>query len=74
MIVTGFLNLVGVLDCTLKGEYFLPILFMAIKKYISTDVVESDILLLLSREATRRARIKLDIENNSAKFWVRQYH
>ena len=49
-----------------KGEYSLPA-FMAGKAVtIKTDVVESDIPLLLSRGAMKKAAVKMDLENDTA--------
>ena len=48
------------------GEYILPALLVGNKVQIRTDVVESDIPLLLSRRAMKVAKVKLDIENDAA--------
>ena len=33
---------------------------------INTDVVEADILMLLSKDAVKRAKVKLDLESDTA--------
>lgn len=48
------------------GEYILPGYLVGKKVSIKTDVVESDIPLLLSRNAMKNAKVKMDIENDSA--------
>ena len=50
-----------------KGEYTLPAVIAGKDVTIKTDVVESDIPLLLSRTAMKKAAIKLDLENDTAK-------
>ena len=52
-----------------KGEYHLPATFAGKNVTVITDVVESDIPLLLSRNAMKRAGVKLDLENDSAKIF-----
>ena len=49
-----------------KGEYHLPAILAGKEVTITTDVVESDIPLLLSRSAMKRAGVKMDLENDSA--------
>ena len=49
-----------------RGEYVLPALLVGNKVQIRTDVVDSDIPLLMSREAMKAAKVKLDIENDTA--------
>ena len=49
-----------------KGEYSLPAVIAGKEVMIKTDVVESDIPLLLSRTAMKRAAIKMDLENDTA--------
>jgi len=49
-----------------KGEYSLPAVVAGKEVIIHTDVVESDIPLLLSRTAMKKAAIKLDLENDTA--------
>ena len=48
------------------GEYSLPACLVGNRVTIKTDVVESDIPLLLSRQAMKAARVKMDLENDSA--------
>ena len=54
------------------GEYSLPAYLVGNKVTIKADVVESDIPLLLSRQAMKTAKIKLDIENDSAEILGKQ--
>ncbi|MCG7877703.1 MAG: transposase [Candidatus Thiodiazotropha endolucinida] len=49
-----------------KGEYSLPAVIAGKEVIIKTDVVQSDIPLLLSRTAMKKAAIKLDLENDTA--------
>ena len=49
-----------------KGEYSLPAVIAGKEVTIKTDVVESDIPLLLSRTAMKKAAIKLDLETDTA--------
>ena len=49
-----------------KGEYNLPAIIAGKEVIIRTDVVESDIPLLLSRTAMKKAAIKMDLENDTA--------
>ena len=49
-----------------KGEYSLPAVTAGKKVMIKTDVVESDIPLLLSQTAVKKAPIKMDLENDTA--------
>lgn len=49
-----------------KGEYSLPAVIAGKEVMIKTDVVESDIPLLLSRTAMKKAAIKMDLENDTA--------
>ena len=48
------------------GEYSLPAVIAGNDVTIKTDVVESDIPLLLSRTAMKKAAIKMDLENDTA--------
>ena len=48
------------------GEYKLPVGIIGKDIYIKTDVVESDISLLPSRSSMEKARVKMDIENDTA--------
>ncbi len=49
-----------------KGEFIIPAVVAGKAVTIKTDVVESDIPLLLSRTAMKRAAMKLDLENDTA--------
>ena len=49
-----------------KAEYCLPAVNAGKEVTIKTDVVGSDIPLLLSRSAMKRAGVKMDLENDSA--------
>ena len=49
-----------------KGEYSLPVVIAGKEATINTDVVESDIPLLLSRTAMKKAAVKMDLENDTA--------
>ena len=51
---------------TSKGEYSIPAVLAERNVIIQTDIVESDIPLLLSRDSTKRASVKLDLENDKA--------
>ena len=49
-----------------KGEYSLPGIIAGKEVTIKTDVVHSDIPLLLSRDAMKTAGVKMDLENDTA--------
>ena len=49
-----------------RAEYCLPAVIAGKEVTIKTDVVGSDIPLLLSRTAMKRAGVKMDLENDSA--------
>ena len=49
-----------------KGEYSLPVVIAGKEATVKTDVVESDIPLLLSRTAMKKAVVKTDLENDTA--------
>ena len=49
-----------------KSEYSLPSVIAGKEVTIKADVVESDIPLLLSRTAMKKAAIKMDFENDTA--------
>ena len=49
-----------------RAEYCLPAVIAGKEVTIKTDVVGSDIPLLLSRTAIKRAGVKMDLENDSA--------
>ena len=49
-----------------KGEYSLPVVIAGKEVTINTDVVESDIPLLLPRTAMKKAAVKMDLENDTA--------
>ena len=48
------------------AEYSLPAVIAGKEVTINTDVVDSDIPLLLSRSAMKKAGVKMDLENDSA--------
>ncbi|CAC5412668.1 unnamed protein product [Mytilus coruscus] len=48
------------------GEYDLPICMVGEQVKLKTDVVESDIPLLLSRSAMKKAGVKIDLENDTS--------
>ena len=48
-----------------KCEYSLPAVIAGKEVTIKTDVVESDIPLLISRTAMKKAAIKMDLENDT---------
>ena len=49
-----------------KGEYVIPAVIAGQEVTITTDVVDSDIPLLLSRTAMKKAALKMDLENDTA--------
>ena len=49
-----------------KGEYWLPAVLADKEVTIKTDVVESDIPLLLSKRSLKRAGVKIEIEKDTA--------
>ena len=51
---------------TSKGEYSIPAVLAERNVIIQTDIVESDIPLLLSRDSMKRASVKLDLENDKS--------
>ena len=55
-----------------KGEYSLPAVIAGKEVMIKTDVVESDIPLLLLQTAVKKAAIKMDLKNDTAKSWERR--
>lgn len=48
------------------GEYIIPVPMVGNNVTIRTDVVNSDIPLLLSRSSMKKAKIKMDLENDTA--------
>ena len=52
-----------------KGEHNLPAVIAGKEVTIKTDVVESDIPLLLSRRAMKTAGVKMDLESDTAKIF-----
>ena len=52
-----------------QAEYCLPAVIAGKEVTIKTDVVRSDIPLLLSRSAMKKAGVKMDLENDSAKIF-----
>ncbi|KAL5019436.1 hypothetical protein ScPMuIL_003481, partial [Solemya velum] len=55
-----------------KGEYEIPATIVSNSVRIWTDVVDSHIPLLLSREAMKKAEVRLDIRNDSAEIFGKQ--
>ena len=51
------------------GEYSLPAVIAGKDVTIKTDVVDSDIPLLLSRTAMKKAGVKMDLENDTAEIF-----
>lgn len=49
-----------------EGEYELPVCIVGKNVTVKTDVVDSDIPLLLSRSAMKKAGVKMDLENDTA--------
>ena len=49
-----------------KGEFKLPAVIAGKEVFIRTDVVDSDIPLLLSRRAMKTAGVKMDLESDTA--------
>ena len=49
-----------------NGEYEIPICMVGKQVRVKTDVVDSDIPLLLSRSAMKKAGVKMDSENDTA--------
>lgn len=48
------------------GEYELPVCMVGKQVTVKTDVVDSDIPLLLSRSAMKKAGVKINLENDTA--------
>jgi hypothetical protein len=48
------------------GKYELPVCMVGKQVRVKTDVVESDIPLLFSRSAMKKAGVKMDLENDTA--------
>ena len=49
-----------------EGEYRIPAIIAGRRVMIRTDVVASEILLLLSRSAMKNAQMKLNLQDNKA--------
>ena len=54
-----------------KGEHNLPAVIAGKEVTIKTDVVESDIPLLLSRQSIKTAGVKVALESDTAKFFYK---
>ena len=54
-----------------KGEYNLPAVIAGKEVTIKTDVVESDIPMLLSRQAMKTDGVKIDLESDTAQFLIK---
>lgn len=63
---TKFLGLGGGTKLKSCGEYMIPVHMVGNNVTIRTDVVNSDIPLLLSRSSMKKAKIKMDLENDTA--------
>ena len=60
-----YLNFDGGTRLKSKAEYFLPAINAGKEVSIKTDLVRSNIPILLSRGAMKRAGVKMDLENDS---------
>ena len=56
-----------------KGEYSLPAVVAGKDVMIRTDVVGSDIPLLLSRSAMKTTGVKMDMENDTANIFGKMF-
>ena len=54
-----------------KGRWILPCTIARVKCRIATDIVDSDIPLLLSKNSMKEAKVKLDLENYCASIFGR---
>ena len=52
-----------------KGTTSFPCKMAGKEIMMTTDIVDSDIPLLLSKTAMKAAKIKLDLENDQAEIW-----
>ena len=52
-----------------QGRYTIPAVLADKDVRIRTDVVDSDIPLLLSKSATKKAKVKMDLENDTAEIY-----
>lgn len=55
-----------------KEKITFPCMIAGVNCEVSTDVVESDIPLLLSKSSMKKAKMKLDLENDSASIFGKQ--
>ena len=55
-----------------KGRWIIPCTIAGVKYRIATDIVYSDIPLLLSKGSMKEAKEKLDLENDCASIFGRQ--
>ena len=55
-----------------KGRWIIPCTIAGVKCRIATDIVDSDIPLLLSKSSMKEAKVKLDLENDCASIFGRQ--
>ena len=55
-----------------EGVYKIPAEIVGHSVTITTDVVSSDIPLLLGKEAMKKAKVKLDVENDEASIYSQQ--
>ena len=57
-----------------EGSFILPATLAGKKVTIKTDVVDSDIPLLLSKDAMKKACMKLDLESDTAEIYGKKIH
>ena len=57
-----------------EGSFILPATLAGKKVAITADVVDSDIPLLLSKDAMKKACMKLDLENDFAEIYGKKVH
>ena len=55
-----------------KESWIIPCTIAGVKCRIATDIVDSDIPLLLSKSSMKEAKVKLDLENDRASIFGRQ--
>ena len=55
-----------------NGEYDLPMCIAGRQVKVKTDVVDSDIPLLLSRSTMKKASIKMDLETDTAEIFGKE--
>ena len=55
-----------------KGRWIIPCTIAGVKCRIVTDIVDSDIILLVSKSSMKETKVKLDLENGRASIFGRQ--